>query len=155
VNVSKALLRGATLTYDGRFAEWGAGACTLTSSIRATRKTGQTTAIALLVAAEQQMSSYVSRTLGDWELRGEWQLVGNRYEDPANTRPHGWLWPGQSVCRLSPGTRLDVFFARANNIFDKNYETVQRLQHGRFRMPSSAFVTHRSRPACPPVAVPC
>jgi outer membrane cobalamin receptor len=25
VNVSKALLRGATLTYDGRFSEWAAG----------------------------------------------------------------------------------------------------------------------------------
>jgi vitamin B12 transporter len=34
--------------------------------------------------SDQQMSSYISRTLGNWDLRGEWQLVGNRYDDPAN-----------------------------------------------------------------------
>jgi vitamin B12 transporter len=121
VNVSKALLRGATLTYDGRFSEWGAGVALDFLDPR-NEENGPNNGNRLARRAEQQMSSYVSRTLGNWELRGEWQLVGNRYEDPANRIRMG----GYGLVNLYADYRLEkdwVFFARANNIFDKDYET--------------------------------
>ena len=121
VNVSKALLRGATLTYDGRFAEWAAGLALDFLDPR-NEENGPNNGNRLARRAEQQMSSYVSRTLGNWELRGEWQLVGNRYEDPANRVRMG----GYGLVNLYADYRLErdwVFFARANNIFDKDYET--------------------------------
>ena len=121
VNVSKALLRGATLTYDGRFSEWAAGLALDFLDPR-NEENGPNNGNRLARRAEQQMSSYVSRTLGNWELRGEWQLVGNRYEDPANRVRMG----GYGLVNLYADYRLErdwVFFARANNIFDKDYET--------------------------------
>lgn len=121
VNVSKALLRGATLTYDGRFSDWGAGVALDFLDPR-NEENGPNNGNRLARRAEQQMSSYVSRTLGNWELRGEWQLVGNRYEDPANRV----LMGGYGLVNLYADYRLErdwVFFARANNIFDKDYET--------------------------------
>jgi outer membrane cobalamin receptor len=50
VNVSKALLRGATLTYDGRFSGWGLGFATRLSGSAQRGRMGPTTAIAWLVA---------------------------------------------------------------------------------------------------------
>ena len=121
VNVSKALLRGATLTYDGRFSEWGAG---VALDFLDPRKEGNgpNKGNRLARRAEKQMSSYLSRSLGNWDLRGEWQLLGNRYEDPANRVRLG----GYGLVNLYADYRLQrdwVLFARANNIFDKDYET--------------------------------
>ena len=55
-------------------------------------------------------------------VAGEWKLVGNRYEDPANSK----LMGGYGLVNLFADYRLQpgwVLFARANNIFDKYYET--------------------------------
>ena len=68
------------------------------------------------------MSSYLTRTLGDWDLRAEWKLVGRRYDDPANLIELG----GYGLVNLYADYRLQpgwVLFARANNIFDKDYQT--------------------------------
>ncbi|WP_313951888.1 TonB-dependent receptor domain-containing protein [Accumulibacter sp.] len=122
VNVSKALLRGATLTYDGRFSEWGAGVVVDFLDPR-NEDGGANNGNRLARRSKQQMSSYVSRTLGNWDLRGEWQLVGDRYDDPANTK----LLGGYGLVNLYADYRLQrdwTLFARANNIFDKYYETV-------------------------------
>ncbi len=121
VNVSKALLRGATFTYDGRYADWALGVAVDFLDPR-NEETGPNNGNRLARRAEQQMSSFLTRTLGRWELRGEWQLVGNRYEDPANRDRLG----GYGLVNLYADYRLQrdwVFFARANNIFDKYYET--------------------------------
>ena len=121
VNVSQALLRGVTLTYDGRFTEWAGGVAVDFLDPR-NEENGPNKGNRLARRADQQMSSYLSRTFGNWELRGEWQLVGNRYEDPANRVRLG----GYGLVNLYADYRLQrdwVFFARANNIFDKYYET--------------------------------
>lgn len=121
VNVSKALLRGATLTYDGRFSAWAAGVALDFLNPR-NEEDGPNKGNRLARRAEQQMSSYLGRSLGNWELRGEWQLLGNRYEDPANRVRLG----GYGLVNLYADYRLQrdwVLFVRANNIFDKDYET--------------------------------
>ena len=69
------------------------------------------------------MSSYVDWNHGNWKLRAEWQLVGNRYDDPANLVRLG----GYGLVNLYADYRFErdwALFARANNIFDKNYETI-------------------------------
>ncbi|MBE2257475.1 MAG: TonB-dependent receptor [Rhodobacteraceae bacterium] len=122
VNVSKALLRGATLTYDGRFSEWGLGVVVDFLDPR-NEADGPNKGNRLARRAEQQMSSYVSKTFGDWDLRAEWQLVGNRYDDPGNRK----LLGGYGLVNLYADYRLQrdwAIFVRANNIFDKYYETV-------------------------------
>ena len=63
-NISKALLRGATFTYDGRFAEWAAGV-TIDFLDPRNEETGANNGKRLIRRAEQQMSSYISRTLSD------------------------------------------------------------------------------------------
>lgn len=122
VNVSKALLRGATLSYDGRFSEWAAGVAIDFLDPR-NEENGPNNGNRLARRAEQQMSSYVDWTHGNWKLRGEWQLVGNRYDDPANLVRLG----GYGLVNLYADYRFErdwALFARANNIFDKNYETI-------------------------------
>ena len=122
VNVSKALLRGATLTYDGRFSEWGVGVAVDFLDPR-NEGDGPNKGNRLARRSDQQMSSYISRKLGNWDLRGEWQLVGNRYDDPANSK----LLGGYGLVNLYADYRFQrdwALFARANNIFDKYYETI-------------------------------
>ena len=122
VNVSSALLRGATLTYDGRFSEWGLGVVLDFLDPR-NEEDGPNKGNRLARRADQQMSSYVSRTFGKLDLRAEWQLVGNRYDDPANRN----LLGGYGLVNLYADYRLQrdwALFVRANNIFDKYYETI-------------------------------
>lgn len=121
VNVSKALLRGATLTWDGRFPGWSAGVAVDLLDPQ-NEEDGPNKGNQLARRARQQMSSYVTHTLGDWELRGEWQLVGKRYDDPANRDRLG----GYGLVNLYADYRLQrewTLFVRANNVFDKAYET--------------------------------
>jgi vitamin B12 transporter len=69
------------------------------------------------------MSSHLSRSFGEWTLGGEWQLVGERYDDAANRTRLG----GYGLVNLIADYRLQkdwTLFARANNVFDKYYETV-------------------------------
>jgi vitamin B12 transporter len=121
VNVSEALLRGATFTYDGRFSEWGMGLAVDFLDPR-NEESGPNKGNRLARRAEQQLSSYLTRTLGNWEFRGEWKLVGDRYEDPANRIRMG----GYGLVNLYADYRFErdwALFVRANNIFDKDYET--------------------------------
>ncbi len=121
VNVSEALLRGATFTYDGRFSDWGLGVAVDFLDPR-NEENGPNNGNRLARRADQQMSSYITRTLGNWELRGEWKLVGDRYEDPANLIRMG----GYGLVNLYADYRFErdwALFVRANNIFDKDYET--------------------------------
>jgi len=122
VNVSKALLRGATLSYDGRFSDWGMGVVVDFLDPQ-NEADGPNKGNRLARRSDQQMSSYVSKTMGAWDLRAEWQLVGNRYDDPANRN----LLGGYGLVNLYADYRLQrdwALFVRANNIFDKFYETV-------------------------------
>ena len=116
-NVSKATLEGTTISYEGNWGSWSAGA-----SIDLQRPRDDDTGKRLQRRADQQMSSHLSHRFGDWTLGGEWQLVGERYDDAANTTRLG----GYGVVNLIADYRLQkdwALFARANNIFDKYYET--------------------------------
>jgi vitamin B12 transporter len=117
-NVNNATLQGASFSYSGRFASWSVGA-----SIDLQNPRDDDTGNRLARRADQQMSSNISRSFGDWSLGGEWQLVGDRYDDAANTKKLG----GYGLVNLIADYRLQkdwTLFARANNIFDKYYETV-------------------------------
>jgi vitamin B12 transporter len=68
------------------------------------------------------MSSYLSRSLGNWDLRGEWQAGWQSLRGSGQPRSPG----GYGLVNLYADYRLQrdwVLFARANNIFDKDYET--------------------------------
>ena len=55
------------------------------------------------------------------KVGSEWQLVGDRFDDAANKKRMG----GYGLVNLFADYRLDrewTLFARANNLFDKEYE---------------------------------
>ncbi len=117
-NVSKATLEGVSLGYSGHAGAWSGGV-----SVDLQRPRDDDTDKHLARRADRQMFSHLSRTFGDWRLGGEWQLVGQRYDDAANRVKLG----GYGLVNLFAEYRLQkdwVFFARGNNIFDKYYETV-------------------------------
>jgi vitamin B12 transporter len=121
VNVSQALLRGATFAYDGRVAEWTLGTALDLLDPR-NDEDGANKGNQLARRAKQQLSSYLSRPLGKWELRGEWKLVGQRYDDAANTVRLG----GYGLVNLYADYHIEKdwsLFIRADNIFNKEYET--------------------------------
>lgn len=117
-NVNNATLEGATLSYGAHLSVW-----TMGISVDLQRPRDDDTGNRLARRADQQMSSNISRSFGNWSLGGEWQLVGDRYDDAANTKKLG----GYGLVNLIADYRLQkdwTLFARANNIFDKYYETV-------------------------------
>ncbi|HEX5803597.1 MAG TPA: TonB-dependent receptor [Azospira sp.] len=120
-NVSSATLEGVSANYRGRFANWDAGI-----SVDLQRPRDDDTGNHLARRADRQMTSHLSRRFGEWTLGGEWQLVGKRYDDAANTTRLG----GYGLLNLFADYRLQpdwTLFARANNVFDKYYETVNNF----------------------------
>ena len=120
-NISKALLRGASLTYDGRISNWTTGVSLDWLDPRNEGK-GANNGNLLVRRARQQMNSYLGRSFGNLEIRGEWQLVGKRYNDVANTQVLG----GYGLVNLYADYHLQKdwsVFVRGNNIFNKYYET--------------------------------
>ena len=116
INVNQATISGSSLSYDTRFAEWALGV-----SADLQRPRDDTTGMRLVRRAEQQLKSHLTRSLGSWNLGGEWQWVGSRYDDAANTQRMG----GYALANLFADYRLErdwVLFARANNIFNKDYQ---------------------------------
>ncbi|MCP5267670.1 MAG: TonB-dependent receptor [Zoogloeaceae bacterium] len=116
-NVSSATLEGTTLSYSGNFAAWSGGI-----SVDLLRARDDDTGNRLPRRADKQMSSHLSHHFGKWTLGGEWQLVGMRYDDAKNTTELG----GYGLLNLIADYRLEkdwILFARANNVFDKYYET--------------------------------
>ena len=115
-NVSKATLSGTSLGYDGSFSGWIYG---ISADLQ--RPRDDITGKRLVRRADEQLKARVSRMFGNWNVGGEWQLVGERYENAANTQRLG----GYGLVNLFADYRLDrdwVLFARGNNIFDKGYE---------------------------------
>ncbi|MBS1190838.1 MAG: TonB-dependent receptor [Rhodocyclaceae bacterium] len=118
-NVDHATLKGTTLGYDGHFGNWSAG---LALDLQESRddKTGKR----LARRADEQFKTHLAYTTGAWQMGGEWQLVGRRYDDAANTK----ALAGYGLVNLFADYRIArdwSLFGRANNIFDKRYETVK------------------------------
>ena len=115
-NVDNATLQGTSLSYDSRFDEW-----TMGLSLDFQRTRDDETGNRLARRADQRMNTHISRSLGNWNIGGEWQLVGKRFDDANNTVKLG----GYGLVNLFADYRLQKdwsVFARANNIFDKYYE---------------------------------
>ena len=74
-------------------------------------------------------------------MGGEWQIVGERFEDTANTKRLG----GYVLDKLNVEYRLEKdwsLFVHANNIFDKQYE----LQKDYATLGTNVFVSIRYQP---------
>jgi vitamin B12 transporter len=117
-NVNKATLEGVTLSYAGRSGAWSGGL-----SVDLQRPRNDEDGNRLARRADEQLFSYLSYATGPWTFGGEWQLVGERYDDAANRVRLG----GYGLVNLFAECRIDrewMIFARGNNVFDKFYETV-------------------------------
>lgn len=115
-NVGKAKLEGVTLAYAGTLAAW-----LLDASLDLQRPRDTDTGKRLRRRADEQFKLRARTDRGAWRYGGEWQLVGRRYEDDANTIAMG----GYGLVNLFADYRVDrnwSVFARANNVFDKQYE---------------------------------
>lgn len=120
-NVSKATIEGTTLSYSANVGPWSGSI-----AVDLQRPRDDDSGNHLQRRADQQMSSSLSRRLGDWTVGGEWQVVGKRYDDSANTVRLG----GYGLVNLFAEYKLQkdwILFARGNNIFDKYYETVNNF----------------------------
>ncbi|MFA7292835.1 MAG: TonB-dependent receptor [Rhodocyclaceae bacterium] len=117
-NVSSATLKGTSASYAGRFSTWETGV-----SVDLQSQRDDDTGNRLARRANEQVTSHITKYLGAWSVGGEWQLVGDRYDDAANTKHLG----GYGLVNLYANYQLQkdwVLFARGNNVFDKYYETV-------------------------------
>ncbi|GAB1394586.1 TonB-dependent receptor [Rhodocyclaceae bacterium] len=115
-NVGNALLEGASFIYGGTLGGWD-----LAASLDLQRPRDADTDKRLARRADEQFKLRASRGDGQWRYGGEWQLVGERYENAANTVRMG----GYGLVNLFADYRIDrdwSLFARANNVFDKRYE---------------------------------
>lgn len=116
LNVSSATLEGTSLSYAGNLGNWNGGV-----SIDLQRPRDDSTGKRLVRRADEQLKLHLAYALGAWNLGGEWQVSGERFEDTANTKRLG----GYGLLNLVADYRLEknwTLFARANNVFDKQYE---------------------------------
>lgn len=118
-NVDRARIRGLTLAYALNVDGWdfAANADFLDAKDR-------TTGYRLGRRAKQSMNVSATRTLGAWTLGGEWALVGSRYDTNSETDRLG----GYGLVNLTARYAIDRDWsleARADNVFDQQYETVR------------------------------
>ena len=117
-NVSSAEIKGWTLVYDGRVTDYA-----LHASLDALDARDTGSGLQLLRRARSTGNASAARKFGNWNVSAEVQVVGERFNDVANTQRLG----GYALANLQAGyvlTREWSLFARANNIFDKHYEQV-------------------------------
>ncbi|MDD2742463.1 MAG: TonB-dependent receptor [Rhodocyclaceae bacterium] len=117
-NVAKARLRGWTLAYNSQLGDYK-----LSGSIDLQDPEDTLTNKVLRYRARQIAKIAVSRYFGAFNLGGEVQVSGQRYNDAANTQ----ALAGYGIVNLTAAYRFAAdwsVFARANNIFDKDYTLV-------------------------------
>ncbi len=117
-NVAAADLEGWTLAYDGRLSD-----LELHASLDRLDARDTATDLFLPRRARTTGNASVGRDFGKWKLTAEVQAVGSRFNDVANTQHLG----GYAVANLHGAYALTSdwsLFARANNVFDKQYEQV-------------------------------
>jgi vitamin B12 transporter len=115
-NVNSATLAGTSLSYAGHRGRWNGGV-----TLDLQRPRDDSTGKRLLRRADEQLKAHLGYTQGPLKVTGEWQLVGERFENAANTQRLG----GYGLVNLAADYRLEkswTLFARANNLFNKRYE---------------------------------
>ena len=119
LNVNRATLAGTSLSYAFHRGRWNGG---LTLDLQ--RPRDDSTGKRLPRRADEQLKAHIGYTQGAWKITGEWQGVGERFENAANTQRLG----GYALLNLTADYRLEkswTLFARANNLFNKQYELVK------------------------------
>ena len=135
-NVAKAELSGWTLAYEGRY-----GAYRLNASLDLLDAEDSNSGKQLRYRAEQMAKLGVSRDIGALTVGGELLASGRRFNDTANTQELG----GYGIVNLHANYRVTrdwSVFARANNLFNKDYVLVGNYQTPGF----NAFVGVRYTP---------
>lgn len=118
-NVAKARLTGWTLAYEGRV-----DAYRFNASVDLQDPQDLDADKVLRYRAKEIGKAGISRDFGKFSIGAEVLTSGKRYNDVANTQKLA----GFSVVNLTAGYRLDdswTIFARANNIFDKEYALIR------------------------------
>lgn len=124
LNVNKATLSGTSLGYTGSFGAWSGGI-----NVDLQRARDDVTGKRLARRADEQLKTHLAYSTGALRLGGEWQLVGKRFDDRANTKRLG----GYGLLNLFADYRLEKnwsFFARANNVLNKKYELARDFGTG-------------------------
>lgn len=133
-NVSKATISGVSLAYVGSVGAFAGGV-----SIDLQRPRDDISGKRLAHRADEQMKAHLGYTRGGLRVGGEWQLVGERYDDAANTKKLG----GYGLLNLFADYRLDrewALFARANNLLNKDYVLASGLNGDYATAGASVFV---------------
>ncbi|HWV17555.1 MAG TPA: TonB-dependent receptor [Rhodocyclaceae bacterium] len=115
-NVNQAKLQGWTFAYGGTVAS-----TRIDASLDLSEPKDATTGKQLIRRAEEQFKISASRDIFGWLSGIEFQAVGRRFDDAANLNAMG----GYSLTNLFVEKNLGsglTLFARANNIFDREYE---------------------------------
>ncbi|NJD26227.1 MAG: TonB-dependent receptor [Betaproteobacteria bacterium] len=118
VNISSALIKGATLAYDGRV-----GSFVLGASYDYLDPRNEDTDKLLPRRAKQYGTLALGQQEGPFEWRVEMQASDYRYDNVANTRKVA----GYAIFNVYGAYRLArdwSVFARVNNLFDRDYELV-------------------------------
>ncbi|MCL2344857.1 MAG: TonB-dependent receptor [Desulfobulbus sp.] len=135
-NIGRALLKGATLTYAGRFGDWNLNASYDYLDARDTENDLQ-----LGHRARNKATLGVSRAWGAFTAGIEALGVGKRYDSNNETGQMGGYGLVNLTARYAINPELAVE-ARLNNLFNKNYETVLGYNTSGF----NAFVGLRYSP---------
>lgn len=117
VNVGRAKLQGATLSYAGKVVGFD-----FDGSLDLLTARNADTNQRLPRRADHQASLRMSRPIGQWTIGAEWQGVGDRYDSTTETRHMGGYSLLNAFTRYAVSRDLSVE-ARANNLGDKKYET--------------------------------
>jgi vitamin B12 transporter len=117
-NVAKARLRGWTLAYDQQMGDFK-----LAASVDLQDPEDALNQKVLRYRARRIAKMALSRDFGAFNIGGELLASGERFNDAANTQK----LDGYGIVNLTAAYRLAAawsVFARANNIFDKDYTLV-------------------------------
>ena len=135
-NVDRARIEGVTLTYAIRREAWEAA-----GSVDFLDARDERTDKRLGRRARESLALTALRRFGRWEVGGEWQAAGRRYDTNVETLPMG----GYGVVNLTTAYRLTPEWsleARVDNIFDRDYETAK----GYATQGAGVFLSVRYRP---------
>ena len=117
-NVGQASLRGATLSGNVSLASW-----TLRGSLDWLEPLDDVTGRTLSLRARRHATLALERRLGRWQLGGEIQAVGERFDDAANTT----VLPGYALLNIQASTALNrqwQWVLRLDNAAAARYQQV-------------------------------
>ncbi len=116
VNVGRARIEGLTLAYAGYLGGYDVG-----GNLDLLDAKDASTGKRLARRANERLNLSLGKSVGAWEWRGEWQVVGARYDDNGNTVRLG----GYTLTNFHGSYAIAKdwsLFGRINNLFNKRYE---------------------------------